>query len=287
MITGNGKKNAINIAFDERTDIWLWLHMRDQTGTAFYQNLPGNIIKQEIVNFGASPNGYQLKQNISQYLLPQERLKWISKDKRQICWLLNYLRRELNCSIWQPPAWLLERDLIIACLDFWDIDLTKKDKAVGRIEWAWNEHQKSDRIFKWFKGEEETARCGFAWDWLLRNRPNFTVGQPPISDQEGILLFFDGLWLSESDKKLGVIEIKNSWSQQKSRGKSSGKKQRNFVLSDTAIVALKELSSEYGIREAKIVETLIQLEKIRKVYLSKENESDSLNKLLIDGKDKH
>ena len=64
-----------------------------------------------------------------------------------------------------------------------------------------------------------------------------------------------------------VEAIKKRVSQQQYRKKMADKKQCNLVLSNKTILDLDKLAAKYGVSRPQIMETLIQFETERNIYL--------------------
>lgn len=205
----------------------------------------------------------------SQFLLPDECLAWISKDDRQHQWLIPKIRNETGVIYETPPPRLLGRNLVVAMIDAWKVDISVKKVALNNLESDWIEHQKQDQIFRWFKDTESARRCTQAWDWLLKNEPTLTQFSPPIASYDALLKFFDRTRFSRDEKVLRIDAIKKSWSQQKYRDNLVGKKQYNFILSDKVISCLDALAETHGLKRPQILEILIQMEAEEGIYIPK------------------
>lgn len=253
---------------DARLDAWLWLQVR-RDGAHVSPDEFGdiNVRKNLALIVGGGQIQWLVEDMSRQRLLPPERLEWINEDERQVNWLLAYIHNELRTGIYPVPPRLLGKQLIIASIDLHDVDLSVKAGIVDMMKFRWNEHIKSDSIFKWFKIEQEVSRCQFAWDWLIEKRTSATYGQPPISTYAELLLFFDKIRVGDAEKKQDVTEIKRRWSQRKYREKMVGKKQYNLLLSDKTIVDLDNLAVKYGVSRPHIVAALIQCEAEKGIYL--------------------
>jgi hypothetical protein len=252
-------------AVDARANAWLWLCL-EREGAPLPLDSFGKS-KVDLAPF-ALPNRIEtlLGYEMARGLLPQELLAWIAEEKRQNDWLLSYIRRHFKLALIVVPPRLLGRNLVIALLDIWDVDLVSKARAVSQMERDWNQHTQGDRIFEWFK-DDETARCKLAWDWLVDRKQYSVMGKATISNHSELLMFFDGLHISEHETKLNVDSIKKRWSQQQYRKKMKGKSQCNFWLSDQAINKLDKFALKYNVGRAQILEALIVLETDRGVYL--------------------
>jgi hypothetical protein len=269
-----GKALTRRGAAEVRMDNWLWMYLRQE-------NMNCNIGRVDDENVRAAMMAWAGAQKLSglieyvskQTLLPHELLEWITEDGRQINWLLGYIHFQLRIYGYPRPAELIGRDFLIAIIDLWSSDFNSKAGAIAQMHRDWNDYRKLDKIFKWFKDDEEASRCEFAWDWLLERRKYDVVGKAPVSNYEDLLIFFDGLQLGAAQKKIDVAAIKGSWSQQKYRKKMVGKKQYNFLLSDKVVADLDKLVKKYGMNRRQILEALIQQEARKNLYLPDEMKS--------------
>lgn len=254
---------------EKRTDIWLWFWLISR-GFNFTQDsclAPG--MKEQISSaLYSNPDlAKRCQDDQGRFLLLNERLAWITCEVRQIQWLISRFFRITNYQIHMPPPRLEGRDLVIATIDTWNVDLTHKNNAVGQLERDWIQHTQNDRQFEWFKGDDENSRCALAWDWLKEKNKYVLFSSTSPSNHESLLMLFDRLQMSDAEVKLMIVAIKKRWGQQQYRKKNSGKKQCNLLLSHQAFDSLDKLAMKYDLSRAQIVEVLIRFETERSAYL--------------------
>lgn len=255
---------------DARRDTWLWLHLRNKAGANFaLDEFGAPNMRERMESFLSTPPDANtaIHHEMRRLLLPEESFNWISRNERQIEWLIGLVNFRLWDGKFEHPPLLLGKDLIVAMIDAWDADLCSKEALVGQMQGSWNQHLQDDQIYRWFKDEDESARCSIAWEWLQKHYPAFTFRRAPITSYEEILAFFDLKPLSKAETILAIQSIKKRWSQRKYRDNLNGKKQYNFVLSDKANLCLDQLSEKHGLTRAKILEILILEEKINDIYI--------------------
>lgn len=272
MIVKNGRQLVMPSAVDSeeaRIEAWSWLYFQSLGANFPLDSFRGGDMMREIENFASTRAEIGLipGKDVGQWLLPEESLNWITAEKRQHNWLLSYIRSQFNFAIFPVPPRLLSRTLVIATIDIWAAELNAKSNFVNKMKWDWNVFKQSDRIFTWFQGENETSRCESAWNWLLDKKSLSTIGRTPISSYEELLIFFDGLCITDAEKMLDVNAIKKRWSQQQYRKKMTGKRQCNLLLSDKAIGNLDKLAEKYKVSRSQVLDALIQIEAERGVYL--------------------
>ncbi|WP_449100306.1 hypothetical protein [Pseudomonas veronii] len=246
--------------YNNRHDIWLWLHLTSN-GVQFPPeeiNNPG--MRNKMANFiSASPQIIeQIKRRRNEQLLPEKNLEWINEGKRQAEWLNTKIPEHIGYSGFIPPPGLLGKELLIARIDLWNVDITQKKLVLNELEKRWNEHKKGDNPFKWFKDEQQ--KCILAWEWISRNAFPETLLRQPFDNYEDLLIFFDQSKLIQDQKILYIEKIKRSWSQQKYREKMTGKQQYNFILSDKAISQLDKIAETNDLKRTQVLELLLQLE---------------------------
>lgn len=265
-----GKQAGSRSELEARINTCLWFFMR-RNEVNFHAGNYGdtNFRENATIHLGQSRLSNLVQNVLPQRLLPHELFKWITKDKRQINWILKYENEILGCGIHPDVPNLFGRELAIANLDQWEIDLVQKEIAFRAMERAWNDHLQNDNIFKWFKKESEASRCEFAWEWLVTKWPLYTAGKPPVSNYSELLVAFDGIPTSHAQKTLDVGGIRSSWNQQKGRArkKEAGVSQYNFWLSDQTISDLDNLAATYGVSRPQIIAALIQSEAQNNRYL--------------------
>lgn len=274
MISGSmvdPNKLSATDAMKLRMDIWLWFYLQRKMNANFpTDNFMAARMQRDMEEFAHTmhtPIAWIIESQSGRYLLPQERLEWITDDKRQTMWLQSYMWNKLRSGFFLAPPRLLDRNFVIASIDIWEEELSSKASAVNQMKWDWERHRQSDQIFKWFREKDEVSRCEVAEKWISE-KMNISPWQSPlISSHEDLLMFFDRQLIVDAEKKLIVEAIKKRVSQQRYRKKMVGKKQCNLMLSNKAILDLDKLATKYGVSRPQIIETLIQFETTRSIYL--------------------
>ncbi|MYM88442.1 hypothetical protein GTP91_14830 [Rugamonas sp. FT82W] len=262
---------------EARLDTWLWFEIREKRKNLPLESFDYENLREYLTEFEYEPRINKLINITSKrHLLPIDQLKWIANDERQINWLLSYATKTLGVDLSPLPTRLSGRELLLAKIDFYNIDLDEKSSIIDKMRSDWNEYLKSDIIFKWFKDKEEAVRCAFAWEWLIKNKPRETYGQQAINNHNELLRFYDWIEVNEAQKKLDVASIKKKWSQQKYREGMKGKSQYNFMLSDQVIADLDKMAGRYEATRPQIIEALIEMEAAQGNYLPKKIKKTSL-----------
>jgi hypothetical protein len=254
---------------DRRLDNWLWLFLSaNGMSEEVKKNGPGNkgwianVLTQDV----AMKN--EILSRKDKTFLPEEYLKWITRDARQNDWLVKHICGVFLKLFPDIPPFLIGRERVIALIDYGEVDLDLKIRRVESANAAWSFYLEKDRIFDWFKREDEEARCNFSWDWIKRNNTFSTWGQSSFCNHQELLLFFDQAPLSEEAKILMVEKIKKAWNQKKYRENLKGKKQCNLVLSNESIKLLDQLGKKYDLTRAELIEVLIKMEAKNETYLT-------------------
>lgn len=257
-----------------RFEIWLWFYFRrkgaepplDLFGTREGLKCMATIIK----------DNPQIKAEAealaAAMLLKDHYFNWITTEKRQHGFLLSQINKYTNTYIFPLPANLFGRNLVIATIDCWNATLDQKATHIKNLENTWINQKKQDTIFKWFKSEQEPERCAMAWDWIAKNLNHLPIMTNPIENHTDLLIFFDKTNFDVTTKKLYVDAIKKRWNQQQYREKLEGKKQYNFVLSDTTIRNLDNLAKKYDLKRPQVLEVLLSKEEELGILLEKEGE---------------
>jgi hypothetical protein len=214
-----------------------------------------------------------IKNKETEQLLPEKCLEWINEGKRQVEWLSSKLRERMNLSDSIAPlkSGLTGKDLLIASIDLWTINIKQKGSFLNELETSWNEHKKGDKQFKWFEDDEQ--KCILAGKLINKHIPldgllSITLSAyQPIENHENLLIFFDHANLDKNQKSLFIERVKISWRQQKYRKNLTGKGQYNFILSDKAIARLDKLSETYELSRAKILDILLKMESEQNRYI--------------------
>ncbi len=254
---------------NERFYRWLWFYLNGRGAGFAPSEFDGTIMRDRMADFIEKRpwSKRQIDVEKTRLLLPDECLTWISKDDRQHQWLIPQIRNETGVIYETPPPRLLGRNLVVAMIDVWDTDASRKRAVLNNLEHAWIEHKKQDHIFRWFRDTDSARRCTLAWEWLCKNEPMLTQFSPAIEGYDELLKFFDRTRFSKDEKVLRIDAIKKRGSQQKYRENLTGKKQYNFMLSDKTIRRLDELAETYDLKRPQILEILIQMEAESGIYI--------------------
>lgn len=253
---------------EKRTDTCLWFWLIDKR-INFPQDsylAPGmkEQINSTLLSNPSLAKYWQIDQG--RFFLAKEDLAWITDEERQLQWLFPRLNQATNYRLIPPPR-LRGRDLAIAIIDTWNVDLPYKADTIRRLEQDWSQHKQNDRLFNWFTGDDEISRCELAWNWMKEKRSYVPFSPTYRSDHESLLILFDRMQMSVAEIKITIDAIKKCWSQQQYRKKNSGKKQCNLLLSPQAFDSLDKLAMKYDLSRAQIVEVLIRFETERSAYL--------------------
>ncbi|BFT61137.1 hypothetical protein [Pseudomonas moorei] len=259
---------------NRRHDIWLWIQLTtNNVQLSGDVNQPG--MRSTMTHVISSTSGLSeiIKNKETEQLLPEKCLEWINEGKRQVEWLSSKLRERMNLSDSIAPlkSGLTGKDLLIASIDLWTINIKQKGSFLNELETSWNEHKKGDKQFKWFEDDEQ--KCILAGKLINKHIPldgllSITLSAyQPIENHENLLIFFDHANLDKNQKSLFIERVKISWRQQKYRKNLTGKGQYNFILSDKAIARLDKLSETYELSRAKILDILLKMESEQNRYI--------------------
>lgn len=259
--------NEINT--DRRFTIWLWFYLN-----SFPQ--PFNV--GEIGSLGmrdrmaeAIKNNPWLKQKIQtdrlSFLLPKESLAWIKNEKRQHHWITRKISERNGLFYIQGISNLSHIELTIATIDIWSAPITEKSLTINAIASEWAEQEKTDKIFDWFYGKDENLKLELAKEIARKLYPLLTTYQNSWQETTDIIIAMDTPFISTADKKIFVDSVKKRWSQNKYRAKTTGKKQCNFILTETAIDRLQKLADKHELKRAQILEILLQMEEEKGIYI--------------------
>ena len=259
---------------NRRYDIWRWLQLTINNVQLLGEiNQPG--MRSTMTHVISSTPGLSemIKNREAEQLLPEKCLEWINEGTRQVEWLSSKLRERIaySDSIAPLTSGLIGKDLLIASIDLWSINIKQKGSFLNELEGSWNEQKKGDKQFKWFEDEEQ--KCLLAGKLINKHIPldgylsiKLSVYQP-IESYENLLIFFDHSNLDHNQKTLFIEKVKITWRQQKYRKNLTGKGQYNFILSDKAIARLDKLSDTYELSRAKILDILLKMEAEQNRYL--------------------
>lgn len=276
MTTGNEDDPLAKVLpgwrLDNREVAWLWLIIESKArGMLEECQLNSGVMREQIARrLGSNQKLLAgLKRERDTDLLPDDAFSWIETSGRQPTWLLAQIRQRTGLSTRSAVLRTLSaRDQAIALFDFWDTDFHRKKTTLDRLQKRWVEHVKTDRIFQWFRGKDETAKCALAWSWLEKNELMLTRRSAPFAKLDELLEFFDLSRASDGEKELYVEKIKRRWSTQKTRESATHKKQYNFVFTNDVNAVLDKLAEEHQLSRTKVLEKLLLNEIQHGLYLS-------------------
>lgn len=231
---------------------------------------------------------------LSKELIPSSELIWINDSQRQANFIETLLTgnwAQVNLTQHQDihlkisriapispvipdriPFELMGAERSIALIDYFlsfssggikeRIEITKK------IQLAWENQQEKDKEFDWFKKDNSQDRMGYFWIWLKTKAPQLTHNRASFQNHDELLSCFDFYYNDASSKTLLIQNFKKTWNQKQLRERSKGKKQCNFVLSESTVSKLESLSNRYGLTRTEIIELLIDSEAAHQHYIS-------------------
>lgn len=261
-----------NRQLNDREVAWLWHFVRGQGRRPPVEcTLNSSQMREQIARRLQFPDDlkHKAERGLATQLVADDVFQWIKKDERQTGWLAMQATKKGVVGMLQPAfTTTTGKKSLITTIDAWDAKISTKEAFLRNLERQWNEHLQSDRIFKWFKTENEQEKCSLAWDWIERNKPALIRGEKPFTSHRELLTFFDRSSSSSDEKAHYVEKIKRRWSTQKHRENTPHKKQYNFVLTDSVNAALDQLATDHQVSRTKILERLVLSEAAQNLYLS-------------------
>lgn len=249
---------------NHRHDVWLWFYLQQHKKAGFdADSCNGFAMRDRIAGFldGSDISNEFIASEKDRFLVSDDHLKWITGEERQCERLLPKLMELTGQRAIARHPHLGGWDLLIAIIDIWDVNVRTKIRELNSLCSAWLRHKEMDHQFHWFKDDKESVqRCQFAWDWLRKHEQRLTSSRPPANSHVELLIFFDQTELAEAERELIVQRIRRNWNRNQSQSKAQGKKQYNFVLSEKIVSLLDELAESHGLKRAKILELLIEME---------------------------
>ncbi|MDV6593973.1 hypothetical protein FA513_29745 [Pseudomonas aeruginosa] len=237
---------------------WLWNALSND-GIDFDEcQLNSQVMRKQIAEHLTPKLVAALEHAKDTQFLAEDDFRWVAKDGRQPAWLVRKTLQAIGeILLPQPLATLPIRQQVIAVFDLWNARLSEKRMALSDLEYAWREHLQHDKLFTWFKGEDEESKCSMAWDWMEKHQPQLTRSVPPFTCHSELMDFFDRRDATPGERELYVAKIKRWWGTRKTRENSPNKKQYNFVLANDVNTALDKLAQGHKLSRTKILERLI------------------------------
>lgn len=130
---------------NRRHDIWRWLQLTtNNVQLSGDVNQPG--MRSTMTHVISSTPGLSeiIKNKETEQLLPEKCLEWINEGKRQVEWLSSKIRERVTFSDSIAPltSGLTGKDLLIASIDLWTINIKQKGSFLNELENSWNEQKK-------------------------------------------------------------------------------------------------------------------------------------------------
>lgn len=274
----NENDNLSNILsewrLDDREVAWLWLTLKTNRKFELADcQLNSATMREEIYKVMSQEPAlrWQLNRAKATAFLPEEAFKWIEKAGRQPRWLTAQAKKELGVEVVSSVFQMLtDKAKLIALFDLWDESFDEKERTLRELSNGWNRLLRSDKLFSWFKDDDEHEKCALAWSWMEKNKSWLTWQAAPFTKLNEMLEFFDHSGASDEEKELYVDKIKRRWSTQKTREKAVEKKQYNFVLPLSVNAVLDKLAEEHELSRTKVLEMLILGEEQHELYLPKQ-----------------
>lgn len=265
----NLAKTLSEINTDNRFTTWLWFYINNALQQPTLGDFDSFGMRDRMAD--VIKNNPWLKQRIQTerfgFFVPKETISWIKNDKRQCHWITRKIAEQNGFQHITGITNLNYRDLAIATIDIWKTPLTDKSLIVTTIALEWGAQEKADKIFEWFYGPDEQSKLELAWEMASKTHQQLTTYQNPWQDTIEMIVAMDTQLPSFADKKLFIDSLKKRWSQNKYRAKATGKKQCNFILTETAIDRLQNLADKYELKRVQILEILLQMEEEKGIYI--------------------
>lgn len=256
---------------NRRLENWLWLLLNDHYEVKLNDDFfAGEVSRQLMVDairdYGIDP--FKIKIYKDKDLVLESSLEWITDEERQNKWIINYIKKEYEFEIYEIPR-LQNRDLTIATIDTLDIELNRKVRLIERLQREWKCLMQEDTIFDWFKKENQEIKYKIAYDFSIKDNRSILkyLRSASFGSHNELLMFIDEVGMSANEKKYWLDGIKKKYSQQKFRKKPNGKKQYNFILAESTMSKLDELSTQYSLSKAEIIDLLIRMEATKPTHL--------------------
>lgn len=257
---------------NNRHDIWLWLDLYLNEGAKLDPNTCNRPTMRNEIAKCLKQRAYRILRipsKMDRQLLSVEKLRWIDEGGERLHnWLRLRIEQLADIRIPRRLAHLEGKDHLIAMIDLWDTEIDVKAYEVERIRGEWLRHKEQDSALEWFTDKKEgVSRCVSAWTWLKKHHLSPVSRQPPISNYNELLMFFDRAELGPHEQKAMIQEIKKRWSRQQFSERNADKNQVNVMLSKTVIEQLDELAKQHDIKRAQVIEALVRAEAENGVYL--------------------
>lgn len=256
-----GEGNLMAYFSGERKQTWLWHFLNGKYGA---WQIGNPDLKMEMGAF-IDANPYVLqeaRQAAKGGFVHDDEFKWLNNSEVQRFFLERHLKKSRIGELPWLYSTLTGRRWFVALIDCLPGNLDRKVEIVRNARRAWGGHAAHLRVFNWFKGKEESAKCEFAWHRFIRLGSEVVNGQRLFRKQEDVILAFEASSLGDSDKEILIQKLKRAWTLDRSRKRSEekGRSQFNVMLSNESIELLGELRLRLNKSRTQVIEDLIRKE---------------------------
>lgn len=254
---------------DDRFTNWLWVTLKEITPTQYLGKFKSQEMRDRMAAI-LSTDSLLIKEVKSRATktADKKQISWIKDSKRQRVWIETKLRTS-QLTTNELRASLSNQELSVLMIDYVDSHQSQPQTLASTLRQEWEQQEKEDRVFDWFQKEAEEDKCGFAWDFFGKKYYELSLMEEKFRSIDDLLAYVYTHKPSKELIELLISNAKSRWSQKKYRSKQDGKKQYNFILSDSAIKRLDKLAEKYDLKRPQIIEILLQMETEEGAYLPK------------------
>jgi hypothetical protein len=259
-------------ALDHREVAWLWMFMSACKEIELNDcSFNSQTMRDQIAHYVQFNQRLRNELNYAREttLLPSTAFDWVETFGRQPKWLAAQAMKKTSFMVLSSVfRTLSDKTKLIAVFDLWEAEFSRKEGVLRQLSSEWNQHLQADKIYTWFKGQDECEKYLVAWSWLEKNKSELTRKKKPFTRFAGLLDFFDSSGASPDEIQLYIDKIKRRWATKKTRENNPDKKQYNIELKKNVNAALDKLAQDHQLSRTKIIELLILNETEKRSYLA-------------------
>jgi hypothetical protein len=260
--------------FSERAIVYIWM-MLNPNPIHFSKTNPLEMDLSRLAKYLRPQKSIsnKISENLSNGLIPDHELDWITESKRQFKWIelnINHFCNAPGSRLAFATAALPFRARSIGLFDYKSLDPGFQQYREGtasqvmRLEWS--KQLKRDRNFIWVNSSGQNFERDYFWEYLEKYKPELIDGKPQFNTYDELLIFFDETNLEQ----IKIIElnkqVQKAW-KQKQRRSDPIKQPCNCELNSTTIDKLEILSQKHGSSRTAIIEILINSESISEHHI--------------------
>ena len=277
--------------------VWISVAQKNLDLKTFNNTTHGNNLREALATHLSHNRNEasKIKEAIKYLLTAEDKLQWITGEKRQINWMTKkvlaqqtkshesfiqnhlthqpeYFELDVSTNSFVIPEFLTGKNLGIAIFDFFVAfiagNLSDGSNQSKILQSLWAIQIENDKKFDWFNDKDAVSKRDIFQNLLISKKIPGNFYTRLIFDHDDFLIYLDNLNISELEKETIYKNTRDRWNQQKRRDrKKNTEKQCNFNLPIAINDKLNKLAEKYNLSRVEIIDILIRYEAQKELYI--------------------